>query len=203
MMVSGFNWSPAGQRSSRGWATCSGHDETLGCRRLAFRAQARNWSLNQGIDSGRSVPGALIGGAAEITRAFGVEHGTVKWRKISPFWFDFDRRCHSDHKPHICRHAVDINVYGYALGQAHPGEDRADGSKPALARNDVRHDDAAGYAVDMPVQHLSVTKQPNFCRIAVVNGLEGSFFEIAVHPERICIHERESSLTRRGVVPLP
>src|SRR6516162_11384285 len=85
MMVSGFNWSPAGQRLSRGWATFSGHDETLGCRRLAYRAQVRNWSLNQGIDFGRSVPGALIGGAAEITRAFGVEHGTVNGARSHRF----------------------------------------------------------------------------------------------------------------------
>ena len=66
-------------------------------------------------------------------------------------WFDFDRRSHSDHKPHICGDAVNINVYGDALGQAHPGEDRANGGKSAFARDDVGHHDAAGYAVDMPV----------------------------------------------------
>ena len=57
--------------------------------------------------------------AVEHTAAMGgkvVWSWNYQWRAISLFWFDFDRRGHSDHKPHICRYAVDSNVYGYALG---------------------------------------------------------------------------------------
>ncbi len=68
---------------------------------------------------------------------------------------DLDRGRHSRRQRHALRHFIDVDAHGYALGKAHPSEDRIDRGNPLLIGLRVGDVDRAREAVDMAANDLA------------------------------------------------
>src|SRR6516165_3672381 len=120
------------------------------------------------------------------------EHGGAR--------IDLHGRRHPGGQDDALGHLIDMNTDRDALRQAHPGEDRVDVGETLPIGLCVYDVDATGDAVDMPAHDLAVAHQLDASWVADTDWLEIGLLEIAVHPERVGVDERDFILPDIGVI---
>src|SRR5262245_15704004 len=95
---------------------------------------------------------------------------------------------HAGRENDILRDLIDVDAHRNALSETYPGEDRIDTRESLLIRLSVRNVDAASDTVDVPSNDFSVAHELDAGQVASANVLELGFFELAIDPGRIRIH---------------
>jgi hypothetical protein len=147
---------------------------------------ALSWTeLSKPLVSGVSVIGAPA--AASLRQRAGAR-------------IDLHSRGHACCERHVLRHLIDVDAHRDALRQTHPGEDRVDVGKPFSIGLCGRNIDAAGEAVDVTADNLSIAHQLDLGGIADPDRFKIRLLEIAVDPERISVDDGNLILPNIGVI---